>query len=42
MAVGEVSSDQDLYVVVDLKEPLLGRLAIEALKLIERVNAVDT
>ena len=41
MAVGEVSSDQDLYVVVDLKEPLLGRPAIEALKFIERVNAVD-
>ena len=25
MAVGEVSTDQDLYVVADLKEPLLGR-----------------
>ena len=41
MTVGKVSSDQDLYVVVDLKRPLLGRPAIEALKLIERVNAVD-
>ena len=41
MAVGEVSSDQDLYVVVYLNERLLGRPAIEALKLIETVNAVD-
>ena len=41
MAVGEVSSDQDPYVVVDLKEPLLERLATEVLKLIERFNAVD-
>ena len=41
MAVGEVSSDQDRYVVVDLKEPLLERLATEVLKLIERFNAVD-
>ena len=41
MAVGEVSSDQDLYVVVDLKEPLLERLATEVLKLIERFNADD-
>ena len=41
MAVGEVSSDQDPYVVVDFKEPLLERPATEALKLIERVNAAD-
>ena len=34
MTIGEVSSDQDLYVVADLEEPLLGRPAIEALKLI--------
>ena len=41
LAVGETSSEQELYVVSNLKEPLLGRPAIEALKLIERINSVD-
>ena len=41
VAVGETSSEQELYVVCGLKEPLLKRPAIEALKLIERVNSVD-
>ncbi|KAG1671242.1 Transposon Ty3-I Gag-Pol polyprotein [Nymphon striatum] len=33
--------NQDLYVVKHLSEPLLGKLAIEALKLIERVNLIN-
>ena len=41
LTLGEISSEQELYVISDLKEPLLGRPAIEALKLIERVNAID-
>ena len=41
LAVGKTSSEQELYVVGDLKEPLSGRPATEALKLIERVNYVD-
>lgn len=34
------SSVQDLYVVTNLKEPLLGRPAIEALQLYDRINEV--
>ena len=41
LAVGETCSEQELYVVSNLKEPLLGRPATEALKLIERINSVD-
>ena len=32
---------QDIYVIKDLEEPLLGRPAISALQLIEKVNAVS-
>ena len=35
-------STQDVYVVKDLHEPLLGRPAIEALNLVQRVQAVKT
>ena len=41
LAVGETSSEQELYVVDNLKKPLLGRPAIEELKLIKRINSVD-
>ena len=41
LAVCETSSEQELYVVSNLKDPLLERPAIEALKLIERINSVD-
>ena len=33
---------QDLYVVRGLKKPLLGRPAIQALDLLQRINAVNT
>ena len=41
LTVGETSSEQQLYAVGDLKEPLLGSPATEVLKRIERVNSVD-
>ena len=41
LAIGETSSEQELYVVGDLNEPLFGSPATETLKLTERVNSVD-
>ena len=37
----KTETEQDLYIVENLQEPLLGRPAIEALHLIERVNSAQ-
>ena len=42
LTVNENSVKEILYVVKGLKEPLLGRPAIEGLNLIARVNEVST
>ena len=39
---GSKETNQDIYVVKDLKEPLLGKKAIEQLDLIKRINMVET
>lgn len=40
LTTDKTMTQQDLYVVTGLKEPLLGKPAIEALHLIERVNSI--
>ena len=38
---GKFSSQQDLYFVKNLDEPLLGRPAIKSMKLLGKINAIN-
>ena len=38
---GRISSQQDLYVVKNLDEPLLGGPAVKALKILGKINAIN-
>ncbi|KAK7114087.1 hypothetical protein V1264_000209 [Littorina saxatilis] len=42
LSTKKTNTVQDMYVIENLKEPLLGRPAIEALQLLERINTVET
>ena len=38
---GEKATEQEIFVVIGARQALLGRLAIESLKLVKKVNAVN-